>query len=173
MTGETPLGSYREAPPRPPPARPPIKLAFAIALGCFALAIFTSSKLWTMAKLRGDVDGIPEQEMSVGRELSRFGSGAVVYQLIDERGGEWKIQAGEAQAKSYRSYEGAKVRVRCLERSHDCYQRGSVYIDDGNRQFDFMLLAIEISGLLASLVVVQRRRAAWRRTKHLTAPPRA
>ena len=71
----------------------------------------------TMAKLRGDVDGIPEQEMSVGRELSRFGSGAVIYQLIDERGGELfrRPFASDHQGifRSHRSSNTRRLQALC------------------------------------------------------------
>jgi hypothetical protein len=164
--------SYREAPPRPPPARPPIKLRAVAAVGCLALTLFTSNKLWTMARLRGDIDGIPEREMIVGRELRRFQSrsNAVVFRLRDEQGSDWEIQLNEGNPRRNRT--GERIRVRCLESSRDCYARESVYIDDGNRQFDIALLTIEIAGLIASLLLIRHRIKTWRQTERLTAPPR-
>ncbi|MBL8744661.1 MAG: hypothetical protein JNK04_26310 [Myxococcales bacterium] len=164
-------GTYREAPGRPAPPRPPVGLATAAAFGCIALAIFTSTKLFRMAQLRGDIGGIDAQEMTIGRELRRFNPGSAVYELRKpDSDAVHEIQINERGA--HRNRTGERISVRCIGR--DCYSRAdSVYIDDGNRQFDIMLLALELSGLVTSVVIVRRRLRAWREAQRLVAPPRA
>lgn len=160
-----PTGTPYREPWRPPP--PPLPPLVGLALGALlagALAAFTSNKLLVMAKLRGDIEGIPERELVLSRELLRYKEKSAVYALVDPNDPDaqpYRIQIQRDRIGNYRY--GEIVKVRCLESERQCYMPGSVYIDDSNRSFDIGLLAIELGALAGCTWAGVRRWRAWRR----------
>lgn len=154
---------YRAPAPLPLPERPQHRLLIAVAIGCAALAAFTSNKLYRMAQLRGDLPGIEERTMLITRELRRFGTSALEVEVVDAArpaAGTYKHQIDTRNQTVFTNVIGDELRLRCL--GGQCYGPRSVYIDDGNRQFDVGLLCVELAGLAACAVAIARRRRAWR-----------
>ncbi len=156
---------YREPwrPPTPPPTRPPWMMLALVTLGCAWLLGFTTHKLATMAKLRGDTPGIAERAMVLDGEFRRFNAFNAEYTLRDphsENPEPWRIQLTAAQMVPLRF--GDTLRVRCVDDERQCYLRGSVYIDDGNLGFDHGLQRIELAGLAGCVAVLLRRLVRWR-----------
>lgn len=75
-------------------------------------------------------------------------------------GEEREIQLRMTQADRYRM--GEAISVRCMPNAGECFVRDSIYIDDGNRDFDIGLLVVEWIGLAASVRAIVKRVGAWR-----------
>lgn len=142
------------------PPRPAYRVLALGALAAVALTVFTAHKLVVMARMRGQLGDVPVRALIVEGVARRFAGGDAEYQLGDRsRPGEaWTIQLTADQA--VRHPRGAIVEVRCD--GGECYLPDSVYISDGNVQFDLALLAIELVSAAICLVVLARRWRAWR-----------
>ena len=160
-----PAGTPYREPWRPPP--PPLPPLLGLALGALlagGLAVFTSNKLYVMAQLRGDIAGIPERELVFSRELVRYSGKSASYALSDPTDPDAEPFRIQIQASRIGDYQyGQLVKVRCIESERQCYVRGSVYIDDGNRSFDLVLLAVELTALAGCTWAGVRRWRAWKR----------
>ncbi len=159
---ETP---YR-APWLPPRSRLPLLPLLPATLGALvaiAAMTFTANKLVVGARLRGDIDGIEGRMVVLLQEVRRFDAKSAEYSLGDAFTREplgYTIQLRESQAATHRS--GKAMFVRCLDDERACYTRGSVYISDGNRNFDLVLLGIELLGLGVALRALAWHVRAWR-----------
>lgn len=158
-----PAAPYRAPQPLALPPRPPLAGLATTAIVCALLAAFTTSKLDTMARLRGDAPGIAPRAMVLVGERRRFSPHQAEYDLVAPDDGAhtpWTIQLTSTQMRDRRY--GDELRVRCLDDSRECYLRDSVYVNDGNVQFDHGLQVIELAGLACCLAVMARRLVRWR-----------
>lgn len=160
-TKRAPSSPYRVPAPRPGPPRPALIVLTLVALGCIALAIFTSHKLYRMAQLRGEIAGAEARvvtfrglKQSFNRESGRF--------RIDDAvtGEEREIQLRMTQAERYGV--GEQLSVRCLPGSSECFVPDSIFISDGNWNFDLGLLTIELVGFAAAVRSIVKRVRTWR-----------
>ncbi|MBK9033154.1 MAG: hypothetical protein IPL61_18100 [Myxococcales bacterium] len=142
------------------PPRPAYRMLALGALAAVALTAFTTHKLVVMARMRGELGDVPVRALIVEGVARRFSDGGAEYQLGDRARPDaaWTIQLTADQAA--RHPRGAVVEVRCD--ADECYLPDSVYISDGNVQFDLALLAIELAGAAVCLGVLARRWRAWR-----------
>jgi hypothetical protein len=138
--------------------RPAYRWLVVGALAALALAVFTGHKLLVMAKLRGDLDGIEPRTQRLAYPLRRLSPDTQVFALAEptQTASTWTIQLTTDQAARHRV--GDTIDVRCD--GAECYLPDSVYISDGNMQFDAVLLALELGSAAACALVMARR---WRR----------
>ncbi len=158
-----PAAPYRAPQPLALPPRPPLAGLATATVVCALLAAYTTSKLDTMARLRGDVPGIAPRTMVLVGLRRRFSPHQAEYDLVatdDRARGAWTIQLTSTQMRDRRY--GDALRVRCLDDDRACYLRDSVYVSDGNVQFDHGLRVIELAGLAVCLTVMARRIVRWR-----------
>ena len=152
MTDTPPLAAAAAAP------RPAYRMLAVGALAALALAAFTGHKLLVMAKLRGDLPGIAPRTLRVAYPLRRLSPDTQEFALADptQTARAWTIQLTTDQAA--RHPVGDTLDVRCD--GAECYLPDSVYISDGNMQFDTVLLALELGCAAACAIAIARR---WRR----------
>lgn len=138
--------------------RPAYRMLAVGALAALALAAFTGHKLLVMAKLRGDLAGIEPRTLRLAYPLRRLSTDTQEFALAEptQTASAWSIQLTTDQAARHRV--GDTIVVRCD--GAECYLPDSVYISDGNMQFDAVLLALELGSVTACALVFARR---WRR----------
>lgn len=167
----TPGAPYRSPQPLARPPRPPLAALGATALLLSFLGAFTTSKLETMAMLRGDAPGIAPRDMQLVGERRRFTPYQAEYDLVapdDPTRAVWTIQLTSTQMRERRY--GDVLRVRCLDDERACYLRDSVYVNDGNVQFDRTLRVIELAILAVCVAVLARRIVRWRAALRVLRP---
>ncbi|MEZ4400843.1 MAG: hypothetical protein R3B06_12535 [Kofleriaceae bacterium] len=143
-----------------PPPRPAYRMLALVAVTALGLTAFTTHKLVVMARMRGELGDVPVRALVVEGMTRSIARDAAEYQLGDPTRPEvaYTIQLTDDQAA--RHPRGAVVGVRC--NGAECYLPDSVYISDGNLQFDLVLLVIELAAAAGCLVVLARRWRAWR-----------
>lgn len=138
--------------------RPAYRMLAVGALAALALAAFTGHKLLVMAKLRGELAGVEPRTLRLAHPLRRLSTDTLEFALAEptRSAGAWTIQLTTDQAARHRV--GDRLDVRCD--GSECYLPDSVYISDGNMQFDAVLLTLELGSAAACALVIARR---WRR----------
>lgn len=126
------------------------------AIACLALATYTSYKLYRMARIRGYIGAPPIEERIVEGKTSRdtrgrYGTTTTCWLYA----GDDRIQADCGYWATVRA--GDRIEVVTVD-GELFLNRGEIYTSDGNFVFDFVLLAIELGGLITCLTLLVRRR---------------
>jgi hypothetical protein len=150
-------GPYREPTFRIP--RQPLPISWLVGLlACALLAAYTSHKLVYMARLRGWLEGAPERTYRVLSDYRMLGAATYVIDLqaLDGDAARCTLQVRQADWVVLR--EGSTVRARRVPGERECFVPQSVYIEDGNVQFDAGLLSLEAVGVVGCAWGAWRRR---------------
>ncbi len=132
------------------PSRPRLLLGLLVAA---ALALYTSHKLYTMARIRGfigersiETHRVSDKQMETGvrDRLFCFLSWGDA-ETGGDRGGRVQVDCDYWK----RARIGDSIEVVRLDRGAEAHPVGAdVYASDGNFEFDLLLLAAELAGVI-------------------------
>jgi len=147
------LGRIGSAVTRPSKLSPVLGLAIAVAL-----AMYTTHKLHKMARIRGFI-GEPRIERHIvsGKNRAPARRTTVCFLRWTEGGSEHRVQADCAYWEQTAIGDPIEL-VRLDVDDDEAYLReGDIYASDGNFYFDFVLLAVELVGVIYFVVRLRRR----------------